>query len=61
MTQVPYALGICAPMAYAVPSSELLLLQSHIELWKAKLNAIVSENAVCKLHYSAAVMFDEEK
>lgn len=61
MTQVPYAPGICAPMAYAVPSSKLLLLQSAIEMWETKVNVIVSQNAVCKLHYSAAVMFDEER
>jgi len=50
MTQVPYAPGICAPMAYAVASSKLLLLQSGIELWEAKLKVTVSQNAVCKLH-----------
>jgi len=61
MTQVPYAPGICAPMAHAVPSSKLLLLQSDIQLWEAKVNFIVSQNAVCKLHYSAALMFGEER
>ena len=58
---MPHAPGICAPMANAVPSSILLILQSNIELWEVKVNVIISQNVVCKLHYSAAVMFDEER